>query len=469
VPSIRFTRSIPPFQHGAVEGLFIHLHQSRRIPTADERREFFIARKELRSEFAVIARRIEEAAANPILKLIELAPLRQLAFEALVVMRRIQGELESAVLSGLVLPPAELASLMDLNVEQLLRLQGRLAILECFASVIDELQPAVRELVSTGVCRSAPFRKAARQLIVELPRIPGCLAMLLEIAPLVSNFLARRDATGEAPLFANGLACAALLALCVVAEAEPEVRLEPLVVASLVQDVGLLVLLAARDCTADRLAIEDPAWFAMHAAVGAAIAGGICDCAADLPLLVAAHHERIDGTGPARMPARRLSSSARLLAVATRFVELFQDAAARQPEGRDDTLHLLRGTADKLHREALQGEFDLERTESFLDRVRIDVQTAYGLTLSKTLDEFLLEPFSSFQRRVDGPHTVEIAGPHFPSPRAQREFRTHQDTAEGHRDAADDSLPREPRSPVSQPHFLQPPRRTRTESRERRS
>jgi HD-GYP domain-containing protein (c-di-GMP phosphodiesterase class II) len=173
-------------------------------------------------------------------------------------------------------------------------------------------------------------------------------------------------------IYANGIQSARLLAFAAGGMFDWKDRLELLVIAALLQDIGLLRLEERHDRTPSQLEVDKPVAYRRHPLISAALSASLSNYAVDLPFLIAQHHERCDGIGfPEGHRSDRLSAPSRFLAIAVRFVELTHVATI--PASTDISAYLTtnayHSVARQLRREAEQGELDRSLTSAFLERL----------------------------------------------------------------------------------------------------
>lgn len=394
----------------ALESLFRRLEADRRPLAAHERPGYADQVEWIQERFGVLAQRAGLLALHPCLRLSELAPLRRLAIETSIVIRRGGRELQlfqSA--SEAVLSAAALQELVEFGAAHIETLEDRLLFLHRCGKYFNDLSDVLAALLRDGSASAAPLGNMARRVILDARESPLAASAILETGLILPHYLARRDSTGKGPIFSHGFQSAMLLAAAVGQMPEWQQGLEPLLVAALLQDVGLLLLVRASNCTIESLLDENPTAYRQHPRLSAALAAGLEGYSVDLPLSIARHHERLDGTGyPQGLRARSLSRFSRLLAIAVRFVELYGDLAECGAVTARAYGHALKfsDAVAALYREAEQGEWDRRLSELFLGslslkpRVPVDAASADQLFLpSRALGGRLL--------RLDKPH----AGP----------------------------------------------------------
>ena len=127
----------------------------------------------------------------------------------------------------------------------------------------------------------------------------------------------------DAGYFVEGLTAARVLVWVLHDNRSVAERLPRLVVAALLQDVGRMFAAGILRRLKGRSASRAEWLECHHPSVGAALLAGVHRAPVELPLLVAQHHERLDGGGfPGALVARELTADAAILAAATRFAQL---------------------------------------------------------------------------------------------------------------------------------------------------
>ncbi|MBI3863308.1 MAG: hypothetical protein HY290_15560 [Planctomycetia bacterium] len=166
-----------------------------------------------------------------------------------------------------------------------------------------------------------------------------------------------------AAIFVDGLMTARALALAFRDDRRLADRLPVMILAALLQDVGK----ASIGVTP---APQHAAWHdRQHPAIGAALCGSIRGAPPELPLIIAQHHERFDGTGfPRVLRGSDLLPQSAIVAATTRFAELClatDDASSRCENFSDSISH----AAHTLVAEAEWGKWKLEIGRRIASRV----------------------------------------------------------------------------------------------------
>jgi hypothetical protein len=155
---------------------------------------------------------------------------------------------------------------------------------------------------------------------------------------------------------AHGLATARVLARVVDAHPEQRHHAAEAVLAALVHDAGM-ALLPAEVLTSAELADEHRRVIEVHCRDGAAVVAALFPDRPHLARAVAAHHERMDGTGyPDGLAGPQVSSLARLLAVCDTYTAMCQPRPHRPARSARTALTdtLLLAEDGKLDRQAAE-------------------------------------------------------------------------------------------------------------------
>ena len=154
------------------------------------------------------------------------------------------------------------------------------------------------------------------------------LRLLLPIAGLpLASLVESQSGQADAANFVGGVTTARVL-VWMLGDAPRQTRsLARLVLAALLQDVGRLsVNCGGLSGSLSKRALRGQRtdWLEQqHPAVGAALFGSIRGAPVELPMLVAQHHEQLDGGGfPRALAAREILPESAILATAGRFAEL---------------------------------------------------------------------------------------------------------------------------------------------------
>jgi HD-GYP domain-containing protein (c-di-GMP phosphodiesterase class II) len=158
-------------------------------------------------------------------------------------------------------------------------------------------------------------------------------------------------------------------------------RRELLTIAALLKDVGWLVPDAHE---VDRITKSPPEKTIVidrhHPSLSAGLAAGLHELSSLLPIWIAEHHERLDGTGfPRGLRGRQLCGPSRLLAIVSRFLELVRNAQgtvgsdASKADGKATVLAALQAEAEC-------GELDSRLTNSFVNVLESELANAARLT-----------------------------------------------------------------------------------------
>ncbi|MCC7424130.1 MAG: hypothetical protein IT428_28015 [Planctomycetaceae bacterium] len=302
--------------------------------------------------------------------------------------------------------PDEIERGIDLFASRLDPLADELKLLDRIHEYAGELHGLIAALAVAGRGPLQPLLGLARRILADvrgsshgqltqpLPGIDAALAIATigaeaypAIASCVPAILTARVVAWTAPQFLRLAADAELLTM-----------------GALLSDAGLI---ARHAVLSTPPALVPPADFRDHPRLGAALAGGIEGLPSLVPQLVAAHHERLDGSGyPARWNHWRIGVPQRLLQIATRFVELRFGAdtaiAVSEPAMTD-------GVASRtLQDEAERGLWDVAWMKAFLSAID---QTPLTRPLDEPLTAPALTEFGRRRLRMDGAHG-KVSAPH---------------------------------------------------------
>jgi hypothetical protein len=173
----------------------------------------------------------------------------------------------------------------------------------------------------------------------------------------------------DAEYFVEGLTAARLIVWTVHDAPRVAERLPKLVVAALLQDIGrhfaatiLKRFKGKRDNRAEWLEHH-------HPSIGAALLGAVHRAPVELSLLVAQHHERLDGGGfPGALVASEMAADAAILAAATRFARLCLQID-RQPASETEQKQRLAEIGQVFCAEAKWGMWPVEFASRLRQRI----------------------------------------------------------------------------------------------------
>lgn len=313
----------------------------------------------IRGQLEDLKARLQKCCSDSRLVWEPLKPLRHLAAEAETVLEPLAAQTAAAPQDGnidrLMLPLANAANLVA-------RVENQFWLLDSAAEYTQLLRTATQELLHTRDVSPARLANLSRRILLDCRTAQHFDDLLPEPRMQLAESLPAHFTSMERIVFASGIQAARLAAWFGSRDWKLKSRIEPLVVAALLRDVGCLILAggpgACRSTSADGRVLHDM----RHPEVSAAVVANLRDYCVELPLWVAQHHERLDGTGyPRRMKSRQLHRSSRLLAAIDRFLELLTEVCSR--DGRNAILN-------RMYCEAEQGELDQEMAELFVDLSR---------------------------------------------------------------------------------------------------
>ena len=161
----------------------------------------------------------------------------------------------------------------------------------------------------------------SRRLFDEVRDAPA-LRRLVPVCGLdLTDFVASQ--AGEAALFVHGLTAARVLLWTMRENPRDLEKLPEFALAALFQDLGRLLAMAPT-AAARKFNARRTEWLEReHPAIGAALLGAVREAPSGLALMVAQHHERLDGRGsPRGLTAREILLPSRRLALCSRFAEM---------------------------------------------------------------------------------------------------------------------------------------------------
>lgn len=179
-----------------------------------------------------------------------------------------------------------------------------------------------RRLVAQETVRFHALLPLVDRICDEVRRTPALRAVTPLSGLSLTTVVESQTAGCDAPAFIEGLSTARVLAWSLGDDRRLADRLPLLVLAAMFQDVGKLSI-AARRAAAPQLA-EEGRWLdRQHPAIGAGLFGSVRGAPPELSVIMAQHHERLDGQGfPRSLPAVEMLPEAAILATANRFAEL---------------------------------------------------------------------------------------------------------------------------------------------------
>ena len=365
-------------QPESVAELTARLHRLRR-PVAKVQRDIRAAEYAiLQTEFAQLVDESRQLLRDE--RLIEDSPqLAELASSSTAIARLIAGELNRINDKSARLVSSDVISQLNERFgTNLALLESRQLQIDACNAYASDLHQTVRELLYQTHVAPAQLQNLAHRIRPDVQHI-SLAELLPDPGLMIENQLTPSEWRSEPSVYGMGIQTARLLAFAAPGMFSWNDRTELLVVAALIQDVGLLLLEQQYNLSANQLAIDEPSAYRQHPSIGAAVSVALTDYAVDLPSLIAQHHERCDGIGyPHGERSDRLAAPSRFLTIAVRFVELMQDELLRSSiVGNDSNRDSLYTTvARRLLLEAEQGELDQPLTVAFLQQLGLsDVKT----------------------------------------------------------------------------------------------
>lgn len=365
-------------QPESVAELTARLHRLRQ-PVTKVTREIRAAEyANLQTEFSQLVNESRQLLRDE--RLIEDSPqLAVLASSSAAIARLIAGELNRINdKSAHLVSPAIIGELNERFGTNLALLESRQLQIDACCVYANDLHQTVRELLYKTHVAPAQLQNLAHRIQLDVQQLS--IAELLPDPGLkIDNQLTPTEWRSEPSVYGTGIQTARLLAFAAPGMFSWNDRTELLIVAALLQDIGLLLLERQYILSANQLAIDEPIAYRQHPSIGAAASAALTDYAVDLPTLIAQHHERCDGIGyPHGERSDRLAAPSRFLAIAVRFVEMMKDELLRISvagnESQRDSLYTT--VARRLLLEAELGELDQPLAFAFLQQFGLsDVKT----------------------------------------------------------------------------------------------
>jgi hypothetical protein len=289
--------------------------------------------------------------------------LFQLAVQSVKVSRLAYAALREAELAlrsadADVVSPDVVQRAIDWNRQQLDRLAAQLRLLDLVDGVMLPLRKLVGQLEASRHVSALGWRSIARHLVSDAGR-PADGTSFLPVPGF--SLQAYLSFTGHGPYgdaFGRGIETALALAPVLVNRDADSAQTDLLSIAALCQDCGLLLLARRRRPARERSAASASGW-PSHPSLGAGLVAGMEEFAAELPSLVAEHHqrfigfERLLGLAPAVQ-----KQESRLLATTVRFLEIVEELSLNGAADAPQPGAALYSAAVQLGREAARGEWD---------------------------------------------------------------------------------------------------------------
>ena len=365
-------------QPESVAELTARLHRLRQ-PVAKVTREIRAAEYAiLQTEFAQLVDESRQLLRDE--RLTEDSPrLAELAGSSTAIARLIAGELNRINdKSAHLVSPDVIGELNERFGTNLALLESRQLQIDACNAYASDLHQTVRDLLYQTHVAPAQIQNLAHRIRLDMQHV-AITELLPDHGLIIESQLTPTEWRSEPSVYGMGIQTARLLAFAAPGMFTWNDRTELLIVATLLQDIGLLMLERQYNLPANQLAIDEPTAYRQHPPIGAAVSAALTDYAVDLPSLIAQHHERCDGIGyPHGERSGRLAAPSRFLAIAVRFVELMQDETLQSSIANEETARdsLYTTVARRLLLEAEQGELDQPLAVNFLQRLGLsDVKT----------------------------------------------------------------------------------------------
>ncbi len=223
-----------------------------------------------------------------------------------------------------------------------------------------------RRIVAQETVRFHALLPLVDRVCDEVRRTPVLRAFTPVSGLALTAVVESQTAGSDAATFVEGLTTARVLAWSLGDDCRLSDRLPLLVLAGMFQDVGKLSIAARRAAAPQRA--EEARWLDhQHPAIGAALFGSVRGVPAELSVIMAQHHEQLDGNGfPRSLIAAEMLPEAAILATATRFAEL----CLEQGRGAETAFDYAKTRAAQLLvAEAEWGRWRLDFARHIADRV----------------------------------------------------------------------------------------------------
>jgi len=252
--------------------------------------------------------------------------------------------------------PADIGELLELIRHQLNLLKEQQTALVQYEAYAHQLLEVVQALLRHRTCSAAQLRNLTRKIRTE------CGVSSKITLPNLGRLLLKGQQDKQPSLLhaiSAGIMTARLIASCSDVLPSVDFDIDQLMMAALLQDVGLVLL--EKRCGHSPIQLEQiqPAEYELHPRYSAALAAGVQGCSTQLPELISQHHERLDGTGfPHQLQSKQLPEQSQYLAVSSAI-----SAAIHRSQ--------ILIEIQRLHQRAMFGEYNLTYTTTLLDALGI--------------------------------------------------------------------------------------------------
>jgi hypothetical protein len=285
-------------------------------------------------QLSELQRRSREVLSHKLIQHQAAGSLRRLGQMLLTNIRRIHGQRYDAIAAGgrADSAPLEIEELVPSSHRLLDAIVNQIALCDSTARESLALVEWGRRLTLQEPIKLYKLLPFVDRIGEEVRRI-GELRMLIPLPglPLEALIESQTGSTAAANLV-SGITTARVLVWLFGNDRRQTARLSRLVLAALFQDVGRLSAVGELSATVLRRHSSD--WIdRQHPTIGAALFGTVRGASVELPMLVAQHHEQLDGGGfPRALAGREILHDATILAATGRFAELCLAAPDANPE-----------------------------------------------------------------------------------------------------------------------------------------
>jgi hypothetical protein len=341
------------------------LQENRRGLSSRERQQLEPEFDQLDRLFSHLNRRWQRVVGDSRLSHPQMQSLNQTGAKALAISKLIYTELDSFPSNRQqIASPGLIAKLLRFNEERLNRLEIQLALLTSLEGYADNFFEILDELFHSEQMSPVGLVNLVDQIVNDVREdreaVQSIEPQLMVTIPGLSlqDYLPNRKRLSDSWVCAVGIQSARLTAFLVDGDSRFNDRLDLLIMAALLQDVGFLCLEQEHRSSPQNLLVNKNKIFQRHASIGAGMVAAVKNYPVELPHLVAAHHDRLDPSRTTRFPGNSdLAQLCRMMAVISRYVELTTTSNPNDSETNESV-----ATADsQVHSAALQIRRDVAR------------------------------------------------------------------------------------------------------------
>jgi hypothetical protein len=308
------------------------------------------------------------------------------------------------------------------------RLTAHMDMLETTNIPADDLHEASEKLVKGQLVTPVWLVGLARRIQLEMRPKPEIWRWMPLPGLKLDRCLSRNRFISEPEVYATGIQSARLLAWLGASLPGLEDRLELLIVAALLQDIGFLRLERTARKPPSELDLHSQETYRRHPSVGAGLAAGVGEYSIELSFLIAQHHERLDGTGyPHGLNRYKQSKEVQLLASLVRFQELM----SRSSDAAGSVEAACYQASFQLFLESAQGAWSSKATLDLLQALDAELPPTFDTALA-TGQPFVAEMFLE-KRWASHPADPDVPAPHFLFSRSKSFSRSAGQTLAGNR------------------------------------